>query len=137
LHGDLQLAGDERLPAVLEAFSRYLERACRVVDRVRNAEFAEAEQRRGTVQADPVISCDRQQVVAIKRSLYGQTSHPLALTSAVEELSKKGKGSPYSITKRRVPELIPVLQPAGDVNHKPGGRLPSLSARPAVYPRNP
>jgi len=46
----------------------------------------------------------------------------------------KGKGSPYSITERRVPELIPVLcsQPAGDVSHKPGGRLPLLSARPAV-----
>jgi len=30
--------------------------------------------------------------------------------------TKKGKGSPYSITERRVPELIPVLgtQPAGD-----------------------
>jgi len=37
--------------------------------------------------------------------------------------------SPYSITERRVPELIPVLgsQPAG-------GRLPLLSARPAVTP---
>ena len=35
-----------------------------------------------------------------------------------------------------VPELIPVLdsQPAGDVSHKPGGRLPLLSARPAVTP---
>jgi len=44
------------------------------------------------------------------------------------------KGSPYSITERRVPELIPVLssQPARDVGHKPGGRLPLLSARPAV-----
>ena len=44
------------------------------------------------------------------------------------------KGSPYSITERRVPELIPVLgsQPAGDVSHKPGGGLPLLSARPAV-----
>jgi len=33
-----------------------------------------------------------------------------------------------------VPELIPVLgsQPAGDVSHKPCGRLPLLSARPAV-----
>jgi len=44
-------------------------------------------------------------------------------------------GSQYSITERRVPELIPVLgsQPAaGDVSHKPGGRLPLLSARPAV-----
>ena len=47
---------------------------------------------------------------------------------------KKGKGSPYPIAERRVPELIPVLgsQPAGDVSHKPGGRLPLLSARPAV-----
>ena len=49
---------------------------------------------------------------------------------------KKGKGSPYSITKCRVPELIPVLgsQPAGGVSHKPDGRLPLLSARPAVTP---
>ena len=49
---------------------------------------------------------------------------------------KKGKGSPYSITERRLPELIPVLgsQPAGDVSHKPGGKLPLLSARPAVTP---
>ena len=41
----------------------------------------------------------------------------------------------------RVPELILVLgsQPAGDVSHKPGGRLPLLSARPAEtsYTRNP
>ena len=48
----------------------------------------------------------------------------------------KGKGSQYSITERRVPELVPVLgsQPAGDVSHKHGGRLPLLSARPAVTP---
>jgi len=47
---------------------------------------------------------------------------------------KKGKGSPYSITERRVPELIPVLgsQPAGDVSHKSDGRLPLLSDRPTV-----
>ena len=46
----------------------------------------------------------------------------------------KGKGSPYSITEQMIPELIPVLgsQPADDVSHKPGGRLPLLSARPAV-----
>jgi len=33
-----------------------------------------------------------------------------------------------------VPKLIPVRgsQPPGDVSHKPGGRLPLLSARPAV-----
>ena len=49
-------------------------------------------------------------------------------------LCLKKKGSPYSIAERRVPELIPVLgsQPAGDVSQKPGGRLPLLSARPAV-----
>ena len=47
---------------------------------------------------------------------------------------QKGKGSPYSITERMVPELIPVLgsQSADDVSHKPGGRLSLLSARPAV-----
>jgi len=49
-------------------------------------------------------------------------------------LVKKGKGSPYSIAERRVPALILVLgsQPAGDVSHKTGGRLPLLPARPAV-----
>ena len=52
------------------------------------------------------------------------------------EVKGKGKGSPYSITERRVPELIPVLgsQPTGDVSHKPNGRLPLLSIRPAVTP---
>ena len=36
--------------------------------------------------------------------------------------------------EHRVPQLIPVFgsQPAGDVSHKPDGRLPLLSARPAV-----
>ena len=47
-----------------------------------------------------------------------------------------GKGTLYSIAKHRVPELIPILgsKPAGDVSHKPGGRLPLLFARPAVAP---
>ena len=51
-------------------------------------------------------------------------------------LSKKGKGSQYSITEHRVPKLIPVLgsQPARDVSLKPGSKLPLLSARPAVTP---
>jgi len=63
--------------------------------------------------------------VSTKRELYATLLH------------KKGKGSPYSIAERRVPELIPVLgsQPAGDASHKPGGRLPLLSARPAVHPQ--
>jgi len=49
-------------------------------------------------------------------------------------LSIKSTGSPYSTAERRVPQLILVLgsQPTGDVSHKPGGRLPSLSARRAV-----
>ena len=46
----------------------------------------------------------------------------------------KGEGRPYSITERKVPELVSVLgsQLAGGVSHKPGGRLPLLSARSAV-----
>jgi len=48
----------------------------------------------------------------------------------------KGKDSPYSITERRVPQLIPVhgSQPAGDVSDKPGGRLPLLSALRGLLP---
>ena len=66
----------------------------------------------------------------------GQPSTHAADTYAGRVRNVKGKGSPYSITERRVPELIPVLgsQPAGDVRHKPGGRLPLLSARSAVTP---
>jgi len=50
------------------------------------------------------------------------------------EHRKPVKASPHTIAERRVPEAIPVLgsQPAGDVSHKPGGRLPLLSTRPAV-----
>ena len=56
----------------------------------------------------------------------------MILTTAAGMLLKKG--SPHSISERRVPELIPVLgsQPAGDVSHKHGSRLSLLSARPAV-----
>jgi len=53
--------------------------------------------------------------------------HPASTRSARLRFPQiKGKGSPYSITERRVPQLIPVLgsQPAGDVSHKPGGSLP-------------
>ena len=66
----------------------------------------------------------------------GYISPPRTVTSLTTVYSSRSKkGSPYSITERiKVPELIPVLgsQPAGDVSHKPGGRLPLLSARPAV-----
>ena len=68
--------------------------------------------------------------------LHVHLLQPLLLSfnsHTVPTLRLKGKASPYSITERRVPELIPVLdsQPAGDMSHKPGGRLPLLSARPA------
>ena len=58
------------------------------------------------------------------------------LQRKVYTIRKQGKGSPYSITERRVPELISVLgsQLAGAVSHKPGDRLPLLSSRPAVTP---
>jgi len=54
-------------------------------------------------------------------------------------LIRRVKGSPYPITERMVPELILVLgsQPAGDVSHIPGGRLPLISARLAVTPATP
>ena len=44
------------------------------------------------------------------------------------------KNVKVAITDCHVPELIPVLcsQPAGDMSHKLGDRLPLLSARPAV-----
>ena len=49
----------------------------------------------------------------------------------------KGKGSPYSITERRVLEMIPVLgsQPAGDVSHKPGGSTVITFRQARRYPR--
>ena len=64
---------------------------------------------------------------------------PVTEKEASVSVVKIGKGSPYSITERRVQELIPVLgsQPAGDVSHKPDDRLSLLSARPAVTPCNP
>jgi len=76
--------------------------------------------------------------VAALESVKGHIRHIVvaAYRITLAYAVKKGKGSPYSITERRVPELIPVLgsQPAGDASHKPGGRLPLLSARPAVTP---
>ena len=56
------------------------------------------------------------------------------MMSRFVNLCKKVKVAHTRIAEHRVPELILVLgsQPAGDVSHKPGGRLPLLSARPAV-----
>ena len=51
-----------------------------------------------------------------------------------DKMKKEVKGGPYMSAEHRVPQLIPVFgsQPAGDVSDKPDGRLPLLSARPAV-----
>ena len=61
-------------------------------------------------------------------------AQPATLRPVPERIHHKGTGSPYSTAERRLPGLIPVLgsQPAGDESHKPGGKLPLLSARPAV-----
>jgi len=71
---------------------------------------------------------------SIRYGLLLPMSRDLCLCASADHNHVKGKGSPYWTAERRVPELIPVLgsQPAGDVSHKPGGRLPLLSARPAV-----
>ena len=60
----------------------------------------------------------------------------IAILAVAGLIQYSEKRSSCSITERMVPELIPVLgsQPAGDVSHKPGGRLPLLSARLAVTP---
>jgi len=71
-------------------------------------------------------------------SLHGTARAEVSPTNWPSSSGFKGKckGSPDSITERRVLELIPVLgsQLASDVSHKPGGRLPLLSAKPAVTP---
>ena len=73
--------------------------------------------------------------------LYVFTSHlELEVTEFYRDVSGrlvllKGKGSPYSITERTVPELIPVLgsQPACRVSHNPV----AITFRQACsYPRN-
>ena len=67
-------------------------------------------------------------------SIYTAATRSHCPSCSCHRLNKKGKASQYSIAEHWVLELIPVLgsQPAGDVSHKPGGRLPLLSARPAV-----
>ena len=89
--------------------------------------------------AGPALqSQGRQDLLRRLHSLYRSPHHHVrcALQSILFSRSVRLKRSPYSITDRRVPELVPVLgsQPAGDVSHKPDGRLSLLSARPAVTP---
>ena len=92
---------------------------------------------RPVAAAVPSIRAQHQQHTnAISTPTPSTDSRSIGPDAAAVASRKNGKGRPYSITERRVPGLIPVLgsQPAGDVSHKPGGRLPLLSARPAVTP---
>ena len=72
----------------------------------------------------------------VRCSVCGQSVRSRSRRWRAVPTSDVKKGSPCSITERWVPELISVLgiQPAGNVSHKPGGRLPLLPARPAVTP---
>jgi len=62
---------------------------------------------------------------------------PLSTSATVLHSSSAINNVKAAHTRLPVPELFPVLdsQPAGDVSHKPGGRLPLLSDRPAPYAR--
>jgi len=62
----------------------------------------------------------------------GRCQELLLCAGAAYQLSIDIECSPYSITERKIPELIPVLSSQLQVSHKPGGRLPLLSVRPAV-----
>ena len=60
--------------------------------------------------------------------------------STMQTFSQKKSLVFHKIAERRIPELIPVLgsQPAGDMSHKPGGRLPgtmSVNSLPKTVTR--
>ena len=92
--------------------------------------------RQAPVRVDDDAEQTRVRLRASKQifSRSSQSTNESVSKAVSQQCLKKGKRSPYSTTERRIPKLIPVLgsQPAGDVSHKPGGRLPLLSARPAV-----
>ena len=64
--------------------------------------------------------------------LYVSLAWRVAVSSRLRVVDpvKKGKGSPYSITEHRVPELIS-WSACRRLSHKPDGRLQLLSDRPA------
>ena len=87
------------------------------------------------IASESAPSVALQQCCILKVRLHFAADYTTGWTKRFE-YSYNGKDSPYSIAERGVPELIPVLgsQPVGDVSRKPVGRLPLLSARPAVTP---
>ena len=83
MHGDLQLTDDERIQTVVETLLWQPERpwATRVVDRVRNVQFAKTEQWRIAVQTQSVVIRNRQQARGIEWSLY-MNKQAMAVASA-------------------------------------------------------
>jgi len=77
------------------------------------------------------VSCTLFQYVLHTNHQPSQTTAAVRQSTEGITYIKKVTGSPDSINERRVPELIS-SQPADDVSHRPGGRMPLLSARPAV-----
>jgi len=104
---------------------------------------------------DPVELCacltsavDKRRSAADRADQFGQTPLHLAarrgagvcavhliqvVTSTFHVLTRTVKVARTRLPSIEVPELVPVLgsQPTRDESHKPGGRLPLLSARPA------
>ena len=76
--------------------------------------------RSGSAISDTKMSLRTPRVATQHSDSVACTQHRCGLLSGPDlaggRPGKKGKGSPYSITERRVPEMIPVLgsQPAGD-----------------------
>ena len=87
-----------------------------------------------TMQSTQALQAGRRARGDSRSKYVGAWPLPFSPSGRLPLRSKKG--SSYSIAERRVLELIPVLdsQPAGDVSHKPDGRLPILSAKRAVTP---
>jgi len=100
------------------------------------AESSEAghEQAPAAAAGGPVHDGDQSGVPSAALSDIVNTQHLLDRCVQRPNEKSKSKGSPDSIAERMAPEPIPVLgsQPASDVSHKPDGRLPLLSAMPAV-----
>ena len=79
-------------------------------------------------------------MTAFPLSIYHDIYFPCKITeySALADAVKKVKVAHIQLPSIWFRSWSRVLgsQPAGDVNHKPDGRLPLLSARPAVIPAN-
>ena len=84
-----------------------------------------------SVLGGPVRAIDS---VTIRTSPFIHTEDDRCHSGGGTLCTKKVQVAHNAIAEPRVPELIPVIysQPAGDVSHKPGGRLPLLSAMPEV-----